>query len=499
MGKKILVISFALVISFLLVFFCPTSKAKEPQEVYRVYLKGKSLGLIENKEKLEQYIDKEQEKIKNKYKVDKVYAPEDLKIEKEITYQEKISTTKQIYDKLADLESFTINGYAIKIKGIDTVNEQGEKVKGVDQTIYVLDKDVFTNAMDKTIRSFVNNDDYEKYLNNKQKEIKDTGTIIENVYIDNKISVKNTKVPVDKTIYENVDDLSKYLLFGTLDEYQKYTVQDGDTITDIAFNNKLSDKEFLIANPSFKDENSLLFTGQQVTINIIKPQFRLVEVDHTVFDQEIKYDTEVKYDENKMAGTEEVTQKGENGLQRVTSKIQKVNGQIESSVINESATERLKEPVKEIIVKGKKQNSYSSGMDITGTTKVEGYWKWPTATPYTINSPYGYRWGVLHDGVDIGGGYGSPIYAANNGVVVQSSYKYDNGQFVVINHNNGYYTMYAHLSARYVKVGQNVSIGQQIGAMGKSGFATGTHLHFGLFRGFPYRRGSTSLQPLSLF
>ena len=397
MGKKILVISFALVISFLLVFFCPTSKAKEPQEVYRVYLKGKSLGLIENKEKLEQYIDREQEKIKNKYKVDKVYAPEDLKIEKEITYQEKISTTKQIYDKLADLESFTINGYAIKIKGIDTVNEQGEKVKGVDQTIYVLDKDVFTNAMDKTVRSFVNNDDYEKYLNNKQKEIKDTGTIIENVYIDNKISVKNTKVPFDKTIYENVDDLSKYLLFGTLDEYQKYTVQDGDTITDIAFNNKLSDKEFLIANPSFKDENSLLFTGQQVTINIIKPQFRLVEVDHTVFDQEIKYDTEVKYDENKMAGTEEVTQKGENGLQRVTSKIQKVNGQIESSVINESATERLKEPVKEIIVKGKKQNSYSSGMDITGTTKVEGYWKWPTATPYTINSPYGYRWGVFDD------------------------------------------------------------------------------------------------------
>ena len=242
-----------------------------------------------------------------------------------------------------------------------------------------------------------------------------------------------------------------------------------------------------------------MFTGQQVTINIIKPQFRLVEVDHTVFDQEIKYDTEVKYDENKMAGTEEVTQKGENGLQRVTSKIQKVNGQIESSVINENATERLKEPVKEIIVKGKKQNSYSSGIDITGTTKVEGYWKWPTATPYTINSPYGYRWGVLHDGVDIGGGYGSPIYAANNGVVVQSSSKYDNGQFVVINHNNGYYTMYAHLSARYVKVGQNVSIGQQIGAMGKSGFATGTHLHFGLFRGFPYRRGSTSLQPLSLF
>ena len=167
MGKKVLIISVALAVSALLVLYIPSPKAKNPQDVYRVYLKGNSLGLIENKEELEQYIDKEQEKIKNKYKVDKVYAPEDLKVVKEITYQEKISTTKEIYEKIKDLESFTINGYAIKIKGIDSTTEQGETQKGVDQTIYVLDKTVFTEAMDKTIRSFVNNDDYEKYLNNK--------------------------------------------------------------------------------------------------------------------------------------------------------------------------------------------------------------------------------------------------------------------------------------------------------------------------------------------
>ena len=83
--------------------------------------------------------------------------------------------------------------------------------------------------------------------------------------------------------------------------------------------------------------------------------------------------------------------------------------------------------------------------------------------------------------------------------MVDSSYKYDNGQYIIINHNNGYYTMYAHLSARYVSIGQNVSIGQEIGAMGQSGYATGTHLHFGLFQGYPYRSGSRSLQPLSLF
>ena len=88
--------------------------------------------------------------------------------------------------------------------------------------------------MDRTIRSFVDSDSYDKYLNNEQKEIEsgDTGTNIENIYIENKVTVKETNIPSDETIYENSDDLSKYLLFGTLDEQQKYTVQSGDTISD---------------------------------------------------------------------------------------------------------------------------------------------------------------------------------------------------------------------------------------------------------------------------
>ena len=98
-----------------------------------------------------------------------------------------------------------------------------------------------------------------------------------------------------------------------------------------------------------------------------------------------------------------------------------------------------------------------------------------------------------------GAGFGSPIYASNNGIVVASSYKWDNGQYIVINHNNGYYTMYAHLAERYVSVGQEVTQGQTIGSMGQSGFATGVHLHFGLWRGFPYSRGSSSMNPMSLF
>ena len=503
--KSIITILIALLISLVIIFIIPKDVEATPQNVYRVYLAGKSVGLISDKDSLDEYIDKEQQTLKDKYQADKVYAPEDLEIVKDVTYNENISTTEEIYNKIKDIEPFTIKGYEITIEGLDSTNEQGETVEGTDQTIYVLDKDIFEEAMDKTIRSFVNSDSYDKYLNNEQAEIEsgETGTIIENIYIENKITVKETNIPSDETIYDNVDDLSKYLLFGTLDEQQKYTVQAGDTISDVAFNNKLSNEEFLIANPDFTDANSLLYEGQSVTISIIKPQFRLVEIDHQVRAQDIPYETETRYDNTQYSTYEETIQEGVVGSQLVTSKVEKVNGQVESAVIDNSATQVLKEPVKRIIVKGTKQRGSGSGgvdSDLSSNTRVEGYWLWPTRTPYYISSSYGYRWGTLHDGMDIAGaGFGSPIYASNNGIVVASSYKYDNGEYIVINHNNGYYTMYAHLSERYVSVGQEVSQGETIGAMGQTGAATGVHLHFGLWRGYPYSRGSSSMNPMSLF
>mgnify|MGYP001623666585 CR=1 FL=1 len=502
--KNVLIISIAAIVSFVILFFTPNTKALEPQNVYRVYLAGKSIGLVEDATALDQYIDNEQQMLREQYQVDKVYAPEDLKIVKDVTYNENISTTQEIYEKIKDIEPFTIKGYEVTISGIDTTNEQGEVVEGVDQTIYVLDEQVFEDAMDTTIRAFVGSDRYDKYINNQQAEIASgsTGSLIENIYLENKVTIKEKNIPSDEKIYENSADLSKYLLYGTLEEQQKYTVQKGDTISDVSFNNKLSNEEFLIANPEFTDANSLLYEGQSVNISIIKPQFRLIEVERQVALQDIPYETETRYDNSQYTSYEETIQEGVNGSQLVTSVLEKVNGQVENATIDTSATQVVSEPTKRIIVKGTKQRYSGGGTDssLSGNSKVEGYWLWPTRTPYYISSPYAYRWGTLHDGMDIAGaGYGSPIYASNNGIVVASTYKYDNGQYIVINHNNGYYTMYAHLAERYVSVGQEVSIGDTIGTMGQTGAATGVHLHFSLWRGYPYSRGSSSMNPMSLF
>ncbi len=480
-----------IVISILLLFSLVLTTGfaninNEPQTVYRVYLKGKSLGLIKSKTSFENYIDKQQEEIKTKYNVNKVYVPTDLDIEKEITYSNSLKTNKEVYDEIKDISPFTIDGYIVKIRSVDTKDK-----KASAQRIYVLKKEIFTNSIEKTVRSFISDEDYENYANGTQKEIEDTGKIIEAIYIKNKITIKKAKIPVNKEIYTSEEDLSKYLLFGTTADQAKYTIKEGDTIDDVAFNNKISIEEFLIANPDLQDENSLLSPGQVVTLGILKPQFSLVEEDHVVKREQKKYTTETRYDNNQLVGYEKVLQAGVAGENKVTQKIQKVNGETVNAVT--TATEVIKPPINEIIIKGGKKSSYSEyyGGGYGTVVATRGQWGWP-ASCSSISSPFGWRWGVLHDGTDINGcGYGSNIFAAQSGTVVQSSFKYDNGQYIIIDHHNGYYSLYAHLcnGCRYVSPGAYVEKGQVIGGMGQTGFATGVHLHFAIWRGYPYRGG----------
>lgn len=478
------------------------SKIESPRQLYNVYLAGKSIGIIESKEALENYIDEKQQELKNKYHVDKVYAPNDLDIVKEITYDNKISTVEEIYKKIENIKgasSFTIDGYKIYIKGIEKKNEDGTTTTTDDVTLYVLDKDIFTNSVTKTITAFIDKDTYEAYLNDTQNKIEgnDTGTIIENLYIQNTITIKKDRIPAGDKIYETEEELSKFLLFGTTDEQETYIVKAGDTIEEISNNNKLSTEEFLIANTNFKTAQDLLYPGQEVKLGLISPKFDLVEVEHVVSQKPIKMETIYKDDDTQYVGYEKVEQDGKDGLALVTEKIQLVNGEIQDTVQANSVI--LSPSINKIVVRGTKRYSSSSlGPNVDVPVGI-GSWVWPTNSPYTISSYFSWRWGKHHDAVDItGSGYGSPIKAANNGIIVQSSYTSTNGNYIVIAHQNGYYTMYAHMAARYKQVGDIVMAGDQIGTMGNTGFAYGVHLHFGLYNGYPFR-GGVAINPLNLY
>jgi murein DD-endopeptidase MepM/ murein hydrolase activator NlpD len=101
---------------------------------------------------------------------------------------------------------------------------------------------------------------------------------------------------------------------------------------------------------------------------------------------------------------------------------------------------------------------------------------WPCAGPMT--SPFGWRWGRMHEGIDVGCGYGAPVVAAASGTVVFAGWMGGYGNLVVLDHGGGIATAYGHNSSISVGTGQSVGQGQTIAAVGSTGHSTGPHCHF---------------------
>jgi murein DD-endopeptidase MepM/ murein hydrolase activator NlpD len=101
---------------------------------------------------------------------------------------------------------------------------------------------------------------------------------------------------------------------------------------------------------------------------------------------------------------------------------------------------------------------------------------WPVQAP--ITSPFGWRWGRMHEGIDLGAAYGTPIHAAAAGTVIYCGWEEGYGNFVVIDHGGNLATAYGHQSRIAVTCGQHVEQGQVIGYVGSTGHSTGPHLHF---------------------
>ena len=481
MIKKNIPIVISLLVAFLIVAFIGilNPQSDKIKEVYNVYLDGKLLGSINSKSSLEKYIDNEQKELKREFDVKKVYKPNGLEIEKCLTHNAKVLSEKQIYNKIKEKTSFTIKGYTISIKSDDS-----------EEKIYVVDKKMFDEAVNKVLNVFVNSEDVKNYKNDTQKEIETTGSLIEDISIKEKITITESYISTDELIFTDVSTLTKYLLFGSLDKDQEYTVQPGDTIETVSFNNKLGVEEFLIVNPEFTSSKNLLSVGQKVNISLIDPIFSIVVQKHVVEDMPKNYETITKDDSSMYQGQTKVETEGVNGVQRVTSKVRYVNGQPEPAIITNYTT--ITEPINKVVLRGTKSLPSESIYTGTGSPAITaGIWGWPTVSPYIVTSEFKYRWGRLHAGLDISGcGFGSPIYSIGPGTVISvttgcpgqgylgSGCGGGYGNAVFIDHGNGMVVKYAHLNSVNASVGQTVGRGTYVGTMGNSGSSSGTHLHF---------------------
>ena len=467
-------IIFVVAISILSIFLLGSklTENKTPIEVYAVYLSGQKIGTVKSKDEFNEYINKQEEKLKAKYGVDKIYTPKGVEIKKIITYNNECNTNEEIYNELVDKQNFTIKGIIIEIEK-ELTNEDNQEEKTETLTINVINKEMFDEAIVDIIKAFVDNEEYTKFMNSTQEEITDTGEIIEDIYIKENITYKEGYISTDEEIFTEKAALTKYLLYGTNEEQATYIVKEGDTIESIATANKLNTQEFLIANPEFTSENNLLYESQKVIVGLIDPVISIVVEKHSVQEEVQKYATEIKYDDELVIGYSYTEREGEDGLDKVTRKYQYINGQLADVALVSS--EEIKPSVSKILVKGDKYVP-----DVADLS----YWAWPTSTPYTITTYYQYRWGSFHAAIDIYVGFGSPIYAANNGTVYAigsgcvrgaTGCNGTRGNYIIINHNAGnYYTQYMHLNTILVKPGQTVSRGQKIATMGNTGYVVPT-------------------------
>ena len=243
----------------------------------------------------------------------------------------------------------------------------------------------------------------------------------------------------------------------------QYEIKDGDTLFDICMDNNLSMNDLETMNPGITD--GVIRPGDIINLQKVIPLLTIETVEVTTYAEAVPFETEYKDSSYYYVGEKVLSRGGADGRDSVTARITKRNGEVVEK--EELERERIVEPINEIILKGTK---------VAPPKKGTGTFVYPANG--ILTSPFGYRWGRNHDGIDIGARTGTPIRATDGGTVTLSGWYYGYGLTIIIDHGGGYKSLYGHNSANYVSVGQKVFQGQTIAAVGNTGRSTGPHLHF---------------------
>lgn len=271
---------------------------------------------------------------------------------------------------------------------------------------------------------------------------------------------------------ESIVDYGKIveLLSGKEQEEKLYIVERGDTPWQIAAKNDLTLNELYEMNPEMTQKGYNMYVGDELVVAAESDFLQVKQVVTRTWQEAIPYDTiTTNSDEYDWGVTKTITD-GVDGLREITADITYINGV--KSTTEYLRNEVLLEPVSKEVIKGTK---LKSGMVAQYGT---GNFMWPVP-----NYKYVSRWmSSGHTGADICAPYGVPILACDAGVVITSGWHYSYGNHVVIDHGNGYRTLYAHMAySPSVAVGQGVGQGQIIGYVGSTGNSTGNHCHLEMY------------------
>ncbi|MFC0273084.1 peptidoglycan DD-metalloendopeptidase family protein [Metabacillus herbersteinensis] len=434
--------------------FTQASAEESLKTVYHVYLDNKHIGTVDNQKLIEDLSQEKVDKVEDQYK-DYQLTVEDLEIIPEQMFrpvsnnEEALATLEKELDVVVVSSTLTINNKKVAFfKSKEDAEEtlRQYKMKYVSEDV-------------------LNQLEAQKNSGQPLEPVKEGQSRIIDVTLSEEVSLSSEKVSPDQIL--SVENAVKLLEKGTLED-KKYQIKDSDVLGKIASNHNLTLDELIESNPGLK-EDSLIKPGEFLNVKQQKPFIKILVKEEVSKKETVSFETDIVEEASMLKGEKKTKQEGKDGEKLLNYVIFKENG---SEMKREMTKEEvLQEPVKEILVKGTK----------VIPSRGSGTLSWPAVGGY-ISSKQGNRWGKMHKGIDIARPSNRTINAADNGTIASAGYDGGYGNKVVINHNNGLKTIYAHLDSISVSPGQTVSKSQKIGVMGSTGNSTGVHLHFEVYK-----------------
>ncbi|AOZ92888.1 hypothetical protein PNBC_18755 [Paenibacillus crassostreae] len=420
---------------------------------YNVYVGDEVIGSIDNPNQIEQLYSRKRQEYQNKYpNVEMTLYTENITTEAEVAFKAEVNSEATL-KRLDGMLSAEAEGVELKVDG---------KVIGI-----VKDQETVDDILEQLAQQYLP-EGAKQQLQVKQMSSSVTASTVstaqapessvKSVKIVEEVAVTPTTVDPEQVL--SVEDVTA-LLSKSNEAPIVYTIKEGDTLGSIVQKYGITEKQVYLNNPDIKEK--YLQIGDTLTLTVPKLPITVTTVEQVAEEIVTAPQIEIRKTEELEAGKSKVVRPGQEGLKVMEYIVTKENGQ----VIDEQwlGQEVIKESVTEVVLQGTKIAGQGSGQ-----------FAWPVSGA-TISSTYGSRWGRSHKGIDIVSG-NRTIMASDEGVVTFTGNISGYGKAVVIDHSNGYTTLYGHLSSISVNQGQTIEKGSSIGVMGNTGRSTGTHLHF---------------------
>jgi murein DD-endopeptidase MepM/ murein hydrolase activator NlpD len=427
----------ALFICLVIIASLAIDPIKSELTYYEYSYKGKVLGVVKSQGAVLDEVEHIEKLVAEKTGVDvKIDADADIELTPvfgpsvEIDAAKTVDDVTAVEEKIEELASQALELYEIKLNG---------EVLGQFESEAICD-DIIKQAEERILGTPLTG-----YLEVGTEEV-----ITKEIVVANVLDIDDAEPVISKLVDGGI-------------KIEEYTVVPGDTLYDIAIAHGITEEELLSYNQELNPETLQL--GSIVKLQGIKPLLTIKTTENKTFIEKTPYETTYEDTEDLYVGEEKVVIEGIEGDVEINADITTLNGAEIARV--EHLRNVIAEPVTAVVKKGTREK---------GVLKP-GYLIQPINGGFS--SPFGSRWGRMHKGVDFTASVGTPVYAADSGVVVsceQDGSGY--GNIIVVDHGGGIETAYAHLSAFTVSPGTRVMRGDQIASSGNTGRSTGPHLHF---------------------